>query len=34
MAYGTKAEHRLRRSAQVVLHAARRRSNARSALDR
>ncbi|MEV0600319.1 helix-turn-helix domain-containing protein [Streptomyces sp. NPDC050315] len=31
MAYGHKTEHRLRRRAQVVLHAARGRSNARIA---
>ncbi|MFF6852717.1 MULTISPECIES: helix-turn-helix domain-containing protein [Streptomyces] len=31
MAYGPKTEHRLRMRAQVVLHAARGRSNARIA---
>ncbi|WP_328559870.1 hypothetical protein [Streptomyces coelicoflavus] len=31
MAYGQKTEHRLRMRAQVVLHAARGRSNARIA---
>ncbi|WP_258382943.1 helix-turn-helix domain-containing protein, partial [Streptomyces sp. NTH33] len=31
MAYGHKTEHRLRMRAQVVLHAARGRSNARTA---
>lgn len=33
MAYGHKTEHRLRQRAQVVLHAARNRSNARIARD-